>query len=165
MNLGKENEILEFKKSTAELDKAICNIASILNKHGHGTLYFGVSPDGEVTGQSVSEGTLNDVAKKIAEAIRPAIHPGVHKVSFDNVDTVQVEFSGLEKPYSAFGRYYKRVHDRTEEMTPAELRSEMFSSDVGSTWENHPTCYGVEDIDHDALLHFYNKAVSCGRLE
>lgn len=46
MNIGKESETLEFKKSTAELDKAICNIASMLNKHGHEALYFGVSPDG-----------------------------------------------------------------------------------------------------------------------
>lgn len=165
MNIGKENETLEFKKSTAEIDKAVCNIASMLNKHGHGTLYFGVSPDGEVTGQPLSQETLNDVAKKIGEAIRPIIYPTIQKVSFDGVETVQVEFSGMERPYSAFGRYYKRVHDRTEEMTPAELRSQMFSSDVGSIWENHPTKYGLEAIDHEALRRFYDKAVSCGRLE
>ncbi len=165
MNIGKENETLEFKKTTAELDKAMCNIASMLNKHGHGTLYFGVSPNGDVTGQAISQETLNDVSKKIMEAIRPIIYPSVQKVSFDGIDIIQVEFSGMEKPYSAFGRYYKRVHDRTEEMTPSELRSEMFSSDVGSIWENHPTRYGLEVIDHEALLRFYNKAISCGRLE
>ena len=165
MNIGKENETLEFKKTTAELDKAMCNIASMLNKHGHGTLYFGVSPNGDVTGQAISQETLNDVSKKIMEAIRPIIYPSVQKVSFDGIDTIQVEFSGMEKPYSAFGRYYKRVHDRTEEMTPSELRSEMFSSDVGSLWENHPTRYGLEVIDHEALLRFYNKAISCERLE
>lgn len=165
MNIGTENETLEFKKSTAELDKAVCNIASMLNKHGYGTLYFGVSPDGEVTGQPISQETLNDVAKKIGEAIRPIIYPTIQKVSFDGVETVQVEFSGMERPYSAFGRYYKRIHDRTEEMTPAELRSQMFSSDVGSIWENHPTKYGLEAIDHEALRRFYDKAVSCGRLE
>ena len=43
MNLGIESETLEFKKTTGELDKAMDNIASMLNKHGHGTLYFGVS--------------------------------------------------------------------------------------------------------------------------
>lgn len=165
MNIGTENETLEFKKSTDEIDKAVCNIASMLNKHGHGTLYFGVSPDGEVTGQPISQETMNDVAKKIDEAIRPIIFPTIQKVSFDGVETVQVEFSGMERPYSAFGRYYKRVHDRTEEMTPAELRSQMFSSDVGSIWENHPTKYGLDAIDHEALRRFYDKAVSCGRLE
>lgn len=117
-----------------------------------------------MTGQPISDETLNDVAKKIIQSIRPVIYPGVHKVSFDDIDTVQVEFSGSEKPYSAFGRYYKRVHDRTEEMSPSELRSEMFSSYVGSIWENHRTDYGLEAVDHDALKCFYNRAVGCGRL-
>ena len=51
MNLGIESETLEFKKSTGEIEKAISNIASMLNKHGHGTLFFGVAPDGQVIGQ------------------------------------------------------------------------------------------------------------------
>lgn len=40
MNLGNESEILEFKESTGELHQAIESIASILNKHGYGELYF-----------------------------------------------------------------------------------------------------------------------------
>ena len=42
MNLGKESETLEFKKTTGELKEAMISISSILNKHGVGTLYFGV---------------------------------------------------------------------------------------------------------------------------
>lgn len=48
MNLGIESEILEFKKTTGELEKAMDNIASMLNKHGYGTVYFGVASNGEV---------------------------------------------------------------------------------------------------------------------
>ena len=40
-NLGKENEIIEFKESTAEFDKACKAIVGMLNKSGHGTIYFG----------------------------------------------------------------------------------------------------------------------------
>jgi ATP-dependent DNA helicase RecG len=40
MNLGKESETLEFKKTTGEIKEAMVSIASILNKHGVGTLYF-----------------------------------------------------------------------------------------------------------------------------
>ena len=46
MNLGKESETLEFKKTTGELKEAMITISSILNKHGVGTLYFGVKPNG-----------------------------------------------------------------------------------------------------------------------
>ena len=38
MNLGIESETLEFKKTTGEIEKAVDNIASMLNKHGHGSL-------------------------------------------------------------------------------------------------------------------------------
>ena len=39
MNLGMETECTEYKKSTGEMREAMESIASILNKHGHGTLF------------------------------------------------------------------------------------------------------------------------------
>lgn len=48
MNLGKESETLEFEKTTREIKEGMVSIASILNKHGVGTLYFGVKPNGDV---------------------------------------------------------------------------------------------------------------------
>jgi ATP-dependent DNA helicase RecG len=115
MNLGIESETLEFKKSTGEIEKAVNNIASMLNKHGHGTLFFGVAPDGTVTGQQINASSLDDVAKKIKEAIRPMIYPEIRQEDLDGKTVIRVDFSGSEKPYSCYGRYYKRVFDRTEE--------------------------------------------------
>ena len=43
MKIGKESEIFEFKKTTAELKEGVISIVAILNKHGSGELYFGVS--------------------------------------------------------------------------------------------------------------------------
>ncbi len=71
MNLGIESETLEFKKSTGEIEKTVDNIASMLNKHGHGTLFFGVAPDGNVTGQQISASSLDDVAKKLRKQSVP----------------------------------------------------------------------------------------------
>ena len=165
MNLGIESETLEFKKTTGEVDKAMDNIASMLNKHGHGTLYFGVSPKGEVTGQQISASSLDDVAKKIKMAIRPMIYPEIKKERLDGKDVIRVDFSGREKPYSSFGRYYKRVFDRTEEMTPEELKRMMAETDSSSYWENNLTKYGLEALDYNAIEEFYKRAVSCGRLD
>ena len=39
-NIGPETETIEYKKSTGELKEAIISIASILNKHKKGVLYF-----------------------------------------------------------------------------------------------------------------------------
>ncbi len=75
MNLGKESETLEFKKTTGELKEAMISISSILNKHGVGTLYFGVKPNGDVVGQDVSESSLRDVSRFVYESIKPQIYP------------------------------------------------------------------------------------------
>ena len=69
MNLGKESETLEFKKTTGELKEGMVSIAAILNKHGVGTLYFGVKPNGDVIGQEVSESSLRDVSRLVYERI------------------------------------------------------------------------------------------------
>ena len=63
MNIGKETEYVEFKESTAEKDKGIESMSSILNKHGKGTLYFGVKNNGDVKGQVIGEATLNKISQ------------------------------------------------------------------------------------------------------
>ena len=128
-------------------------------------LYFGVSPNGDVTGQQVSASSLDDVAKKIKEAIKPMIYPEIKKENLESRDVIRVDFYGKEKPYSSFGRYYKRVFDRTEEMTPDELKRMMAETDKSSQWENNLTRYGLDAVDNASLEEFYRKAVSCGRLE
>ena len=49
--MGEETEVLEFKTSTAELPAALDSIVAILNKHGKGTLYFGIKNNGKAVGQ------------------------------------------------------------------------------------------------------------------
>ena len=41
----REDEFNEFKKTTGEV---MISISSILNKHGHGTIYFCVKNDGSL---------------------------------------------------------------------------------------------------------------------
>ena len=67
INLGKENEQIEYKKSTGELDDAMKSISAILNKHGKGKILFGVKPNGDVIGQQISESTLRDISRKISD--------------------------------------------------------------------------------------------------
>ena len=165
MNLGKENETLEFKKTTGELMVAMDDICSILNKHGKGVLYFGVKPNGDVCGQIVSASSLDDVATHIKTAIKPMIYPSIKEEILDGISVIKVEFAGTERPYSSYGRYYKRVHDRAEDMTPDELKHMMLNTDYSSIWENNLTTFGIEDIDSKSLKSFYTRAVNCGRLE
>lgn len=41
----RETETLEFKKSTGEIKEGVISLSSMLNKHGWGTLYFGIKPE------------------------------------------------------------------------------------------------------------------------
>ena len=164
MNLGIETEVLEFKKTTSELKDSMDDICAMLNKHGYGTLYFGVKPNGDVCGQTVSASSLDDVARYIKDAIEPMIYPQIDKINLDGCDVIKVTFKGNERPYSSYGRYFKRVHDRAEKITSEELKHIMLDNDFTSIWENSLTPYGIESIDSNALKNFYNKAVNCGRL-
>lgn len=64
INIGEETEQIEFKKSTGELKEGIISIASILNKHGSGILYFGVKNNGDVIGQEISDQTIEMLARR-----------------------------------------------------------------------------------------------------
>ena len=136
INLGKETETLEFKKTTGEMKEAMISISSILNKHGIGTLYFGVKPNGEVFGQDVSESSLRDVSRAVYESIRPQIYPAIEEIELSGKHLIKVEFNGNNTPYSASGRYYLRTADEDREVSPEELKIFFISNEYKERWEN-----------------------------
>ena len=56
-NIGREDEITEFKESMSQLDKGIKSLTAMLNRRNHGTVYIGVDDDGEVCGVDVGPST------------------------------------------------------------------------------------------------------------
>lgn len=164
MNFGIEDETLEFKKSTSELDAACAAICAMLNKHGHGTILFGVLPNGEAKGLSVNESTLRDVSRKIYETISPRIIPNVGKRIADGSDLIEVTFKGEEKPYSCKGIYYIRSADENRILTPNELR-QMFEYATHDTWDSRLSEFAYEDVDESSLKAFYDRALACGRIK
>lgn len=122
MNLGFETEIVEFKKTTGELKESIISIASMLNKHGYGTIYYGVLDNGEVKGQEIGNRTLREISLAIANYIKPQIIPTITLELLDNKNVVKVVVNGSDKPYSAYGKYYIRSADEDREMSPNQLR-------------------------------------------
>lgn len=127
MNFGMETEFIEFKKTTGELKEGIVSLASMLNKNGKGTLYFGVRNDGEVLGQQIGDRTLREISQGIANAIKPQIVPTIIMELCDDKNVIKVTVEGDEKPYSAYGRYYMRSADEDREITPQQLRNLMLS--------------------------------------
>ena len=164
MNLGKESETLEFKKTTGELKEGMVSIAAILNKHGVGTLYFGVKPNGDVVGQEVSESSLRDVSRLVYEMIKPQIYPVIVEEVLDGRHVIKVEFSGEDRPYSAAGRYYLRTADEDREVTPAELKQFFIANEYKEKWEKTKTNILAKNIDKQAIKTFCSKAISAGRM-
>lgn len=127
MNIGKETEQIEFKKSTGELKEGVISIASMLNKHGSCDLYFGVRNDGEAVGQQIGNDTLREISQTIANFIKPQIIPSISFELVGGNNIIKVRASGSERPYSAYGKYYIRSADEDREIAPALLREMMFS--------------------------------------
>ena len=164
MNLGKETETLEFKKTTGEMKEAMISISSILNKHGIGTLYFGVKPNGDVCGQDISESSLRDVSRAVYENIKPQIYPAIEEIVLAGKHLIKVEFNGDASPYSAAGRYYLRTADEDREVSPEELKVFFISSEYKEKWEKTASAVTSRQIDRTSVKSFWQKAISAGRM-
>ena len=123
MNLGIESEKIEFKKSTSEIIEGVISLSAMLNKHGEGTVYFGVKNNGDVIGQKdLNESTMRDVSRKIAEGIKPQIIPTIALELIDDKKIIKVNVKGNNIPYSAFGKYYSRSFDEDKQLSPEMLK-------------------------------------------
>lgn len=163
MNLGVETEFVEFKESTGEKHEALESIAAIINKHGKGTLYFGIRDNGEVKGQIVTDSTIKDISDSIFRDIEPRIIPTIEKIDFDGKQVLKISFYGTHAPYSAFGKFVIRVGTQNRKMTRDELVKLIKEQDYSLKWEKEPS-NSFDDIDNDAFRKFYKEAVDCGRL-
>ena len=167
MNLGMETECVEYKRSTSEMREGMESIASILNKHGHGTLYFGVRPsDGEVVGQDVSEKTLRDISQKVGELIEPHIYPQIERLeTLEGKAYVRVEFSGFETPYACDGRYRIRRADEDIVMSRAKLAEMMRESEnCSNPWDSRSSDTPVSAVDEKALRRYVERGVEAKRI-
>ena len=166
MTIGKENEILEFKKSTGELREAIISMSAILNKHGGGDLYFGVQNDGTPVGQMIGEQTLRDISQAISNGIEPRIYPNINAVYIDRKHCIHIEFSGNNAPYFAFGRAYLRVADEDRVMVSTELEAFYLRKSAGrDSWDSELSGKTIDNVEDDILDEYLQKAKQAGRID
>lgn len=154
MNIGKENERIEFKKSTSLIKEGIISISSILNKHGSGTLYFGVKDNGDVIGQEIGKETLRDVSRQIRDNIEPQCNFSVSlRNTVDNLNFIEIEFKGEDKIYNAYGKHYIRWHDEDVLMKESELEKRILEKRHDySKWENDDSNVKINEVNKK-LLH------------
>jgi ATP-dependent DNA helicase RecG len=155
-----ENETLELKKSTAQLKNGVISIASILNKHGHGELFFGIKDDGTVVGQEVSEKTIRQISQSIAENIEPKIYPEINHIKIKGTDCIHIKFSGGDRPYYAFGRAFIRVGDEDRKLSAKELENMIVEKHREQLRWDREICYdpSIEDISEEKVKRFLKLA-------
>ncbi|MBQ6503403.1 MAG: putative DNA binding domain-containing protein [Flexilinea sp.] len=165
LNIGAETEQVEFKKSTGELKEGVISIASILNKHESGDLYFGIKNNGDVIGQEISDSTLRDVSQAIRMNIKPALYPMIEKQIYAGLDVVHVKFEGKRRPYTAYNIPRIRIADEDTVMDQ-ELYREMMNERENRTdsWETKSSKYHISDIDIEVFSDYLQKAKEAGRI-
>ncbi len=160
-----ESQTIEFKKSTSMMREAIETIIAFANTEG-GYLIFGITDDGAVIGQDVSDGTLKDIANSIKLNSDPKIYPTIEKIQINNKNcvVVTVDESPL-KPHLAFGRPFLRVgavNQRIEREQYEYLLQQRFNG-YGFDYLTRDDA-DINDIDVDTLMEFLETANSLRNL-
>ena len=162
-----EGEALEFKATTGQREDACETLCGFLNRDG-GTVVFGVTKKGVLTGQLVSDKTKRELFEVFAK-FEPSADIAVDWVDVDATHQAIVCTvpRGNERPYVYDGRPYKRVQSSTTVMKREEY-NRMLKERRGfeSPWEATPNpkltldCIDLEEVKRTA-----RKAVHMGRLD
>ena len=164
---SRESETLEFKSTTRQRRKAAKAMCAMLN-HSGGYVLFGVSPNGDVVGQQVSDRTIEEVSAEI-QRIDPPAFPEVDRVPVaGDLELVVVRVNrGSARPYMYQGVAYRRVGNTTLALSYEEYNRMLFERMHSERrWENQPaTGWSIDDLDVSEIRRTVAEAVRRGRLQ
>lgn len=155
----KESTKIEFKKSTAELRQALEDICAFAN-NGEGVLYFGITDDGKVTGQDVSDKTIQKVSTSILSSIEPRVYPNIYEemISGKTVLIVEVK-NGPDRPYFYKGKAFKRVGTSNAYLSRYEVEKALYERDNPKyRYEKTVINEYKDSLDRKAINWFLKKA-------
>ena len=162
-----ESETLEFKATTGTRREAAATVCAMLNRRG-GHVLFGVTPDGRIAGQRVSERTIEQVSAEI-QRIDPPAFPEIERIRVsEEQEVIAVHVShGTSPPYQYRGASYQRIGNTTQTMSVAEYNRVLFERMHGERrWENRPADgWTVADLDITEIRNTVAEAVRIGRLD
>lgn len=152
-----ESENIELKKSISRLPDALKSICAFLNHKG-GSVFLGVTSNGEIKGMDVSDKVLMKISQQITR-IRPEITPEIRKINEGDVSLIEVKVpEGNNKPYFLNGIAYIRVGTEDKLIPPDELKRIILKENRENWDEEIITSASFDDIDKDSLDKFLVKA-------
>lgn len=162
-----ESETLEFKSTTGQRTNAAKTLCAMLNQRG-GIVLFGVTPEGLVSGQQVSEDTIEKVSAEI-QRIEPRAFPSIERVPVAGGNEVIVVTTqpGHARPYVYKRTAYRRVGNTTLAMSAEEYTRVLFERmHAERRWENErATGWSVDALDSAEIRKTVTEAIRRGRLE
>ena len=161
-----ESETLEFKKTTGTRGQATQSLCAMLNHRG-GRVLFGVTPEGHVIGQQLSDDTVKKVSTEI-QRIDPPVLPTIERIPLDTgLEVLMVSVSqGHMKPYTYKDTAYYRVGSTTLTMSRDEYNQVLFERmHSDQRWENQPaTGWSVDDFDISEILLTVEESIRRNRV-
>lgn len=164
---GGESERVEFKRTTGQRSAGMETVCGMLNAEG-GWVLFGVSDNGDLRGQEVSDNTLQQLVGLLQKIEPPVlIQPQTVEVE-DGREVIALDVPGARTgPFRYDGRPYIREGPTTQVMStdryPRLLRE---GEDPKNRWEVQPaTGIEIDDLDEDEIRLTVEEAIRRGRLE
>lgn len=161
-----ESHNLEFKKSTTQLKPAFETICAFLNGDG-GTVLIGVSDNGQIVGQDVTDNTRQEIAREINK-IEPTAQIEIFYVLIKDskyVIVLEVD-SGIHAPYTYDGRAFERNQSTTGRMTQHGYEQLLVErGQLNHSWEESiATSYSIDDLDFDEIHQAVQQGIAAGRV-
>ena len=161
-----ESEVLECKATTGTRREATATVCAMLNQRG-GHVLFGVTADGRIVGQQVSERTIEEVNAEFRR-IDPPAFPEIERVRLGrHLEVIVIRVSpGPAAPYRYRGSAYWRVGNTTQTMSADEHNRILFERvHSEQRWENQPANgWSIDDLDVAEIRNTVAEAVRVGRL-
>lgn len=163
----KEDDNIEFKETTGQLDRGMETLCAFLNGTG-GTVLFGVTDKGKIVGQEVTDKTKRSIAEAI-NRLEPVTAVQVAYVSINNsgkyVVSLHVEDMRFERPFSYKGRPYMRRESVTLIMPQSAYTELIFEREgMSHGWESYiDDKLKITDLDKEEILRTMRLGIDCGR--
>lgn len=163
-----ENEQVEFKETTGQLERGMETLCAFLNGEG-GTVLFGVTDKGKIIGQDVADVTKRSIADAI-NRLEPTSTVQVSYISLpdSNKKIIALSVENLKKnrPFCYKGRPYYRVESVTTIMPQVAYNQLLMVRDEAKCrWELlENTKLSLLDMDDNEILKTVRLGIECGRL-
>jgi ATP-dependent DNA helicase RecG len=162
-----ESDTVEFKKSTGLLHRACETLCAFLNARG-GQVFFGVTPEGKIPGQQVSDKTQQEVAAMLSR-FEPAAPVQISRIPVANgLEVLMLEARPAPHlmPFVFEGKPYQRAGTTTSVMPQVNYHTLLLQrSHDHSRWENAVARnLQIEQLDRQEIVRTARLGIEAGRL-